>query len=80
MLIGMLMGVSMALIDEHDWGTLARLRSAEKLSLTDLDHCIRRFKERPVHEISAFRGALRIARLPGPLRRLRTSPDSASGH
>src|SRR5207253_6300105 len=28
LLIGMLMGVSMALIDEHDWGTLARLRSA----------------------------------------------------
>ncbi len=28
LLIGMLMGVSLALIDEHDWGTLKRLRSA----------------------------------------------------
>jgi ABC-2 type transport system permease protein len=28
LLIGMLMGVSLALIDEHDWGTLERLRSA----------------------------------------------------
>ena len=28
LMIGMLMGVSMALIDEHEWGTLARLRSA----------------------------------------------------
>jgi len=28
LLIGMLMGVSLALIDEHDWGTLDRLRSA----------------------------------------------------
>ncbi len=27
LLIGMLMGVSLALIDEHDWGTLERLRS-----------------------------------------------------
>jgi len=28
LLIGMLMGVSLALIDEHDWGTLDRLRAA----------------------------------------------------
>ncbi len=28
LLIGMLMGVSLALMDEHDWGTLERLRSA----------------------------------------------------
>ncbi len=28
LMIGMLMGVSLALIDEHDWGTLERLRSA----------------------------------------------------
>jgi ABC-type Na+ efflux pump permease subunit len=28
LLIGMLMGISLALIDEHDWGTLERLRSA----------------------------------------------------
>ena len=28
LLIGMLMGVSLALIDEHDWGMLERLRSA----------------------------------------------------
>jgi len=28
LLIGMLMGLSLALIDEHDWGTLTRLRSA----------------------------------------------------
>ena len=28
LLIGMLMGLSLALIDEHDWGTLTRLRAA----------------------------------------------------
>jgi hypothetical protein len=49
---------------------LACLRSPEKLPLTDLDGCLRRFKERPVEEVSAFRGALRVARLPGPIRRL----------
>ncbi|MGH7948913.1 MAG: ABC transporter permease [Candidatus Binataceae bacterium] len=44
LLIGMLMGVSMALIDERDWGTLDRLRSAAApLSATLAGKLIARF-------------------------------------
>jgi ABC-2 type transporter len=44
LLIGMLMGLSLALIDEHDWGTLARLRSAAApLGTTLLGKLIGRF-------------------------------------
>jgi ABC-type Na+ efflux pump permease subunit len=44
LLIGMLMGVSMALIDERDWGTLDRLRSAPApLSATLAGKLIARF-------------------------------------
>ncbi len=44
LLIGMLMGVSLALIDEHDWGTLERLRSASApLSTTLTGKLLARF-------------------------------------
>ena len=44
LLIGMLMGVSMALIDERDWGTLARLRSvAAPLNATFVGKLLARF-------------------------------------
>jgi hypothetical protein len=49
---------------------LARLHSPEKMSLTEIDAQLRRFKNTPVEEISGFVGALRLARLPFPLRRL----------
>lgn len=44
LLIGMLMGVSMSLIDERDWGTLARLRSiAAPLNATFVGKLLARF-------------------------------------
>lgn len=49
---------------------LARVPAPEKMSLPELDAAIRTFKDRPIEKISGFRGALRAARLPGPLRRL----------
>ncbi len=47
-----------------------QVRQPECRSLTDLDAELRRLKERPVETVSAFRRALRLSRLPGPLRRL----------
>src|SRR5262249_13149180 len=49
---------------------LARIPSPEKKSLLEIDTLLRSFKERPVESISAFRGALRMARLPAFMRRL----------
>jgi hypothetical protein len=49
---------------------LARVPSPEKMPLLELDAAIRRFKDRPIEKVSSFRGALRMAALPGPLRRL----------
>lgn len=44
LLIGMLMGVSLALIDEHEWGTLGRLRAASApLSATLIGKMLARF-------------------------------------
>ncbi|MCE9560639.1 MAG: 2-oxo acid dehydrogenase subunit E2 [Planctomycetes bacterium] len=48
---------------------LARLHSPEKMSLTEIDAQIRKFKEKPIEEISAFQNALRLARMPLFLRR-----------
>jgi hypothetical protein len=47
----------------------APLRSPEQQPLAQLDACLRRFKEQPIESIGAFRRALRISRLPLPLRR-----------
>src|SRR5262249_1888791 len=48
---------------------LARIHSPEKLSLTEIDAQLRKYKERPLEEISGFHNALRLARMPLFLRR-----------
>lgn len=48
----------------------AQVRQPEQLALPELDAQLRRFKEQPLEEVSAFRRALRLSRLPGPVRRL----------
>jgi hypothetical protein len=46
------------------------LRNPEKRGLAELDRELRRFKERDVERIGSFRQALRMCRLPRPVRRL----------
>jgi hypothetical protein len=46
------------------------INEPDKLPLSNLDGRLRRAKEAPLEEHGAFRRALRIARLPRPLRRL----------
>lgn len=46
----------------------AQVRQPETRPLGELDAELRRFKEEPVEAIGAFRRALRISHLPGPLR------------
>jgi hypothetical protein len=46
------------------------IRSPERLSLADIDDRIRAARTAPVGTIPSYRRALRIARLPGPVRRL----------
>src|SRR5262249_38733374 len=48
----------------------AHLRAPENQALADLDAHLRRFKEGPVESHGLFRRALRVSRLPRPLRRL----------
>ncbi len=48
----------------------AKIRQPELLSLEDLDAIVRRHKQAPVESIPEFRQALRLSRLPAPLRRL----------
>jgi hypothetical protein len=48
----------------------APLRRPERQPLTQLDAALRHCKDHPVEDVSAFRRALRISRLPRPLRRL----------
>jgi pyruvate/2-oxoglutarate dehydrogenase complex dihydrolipoamide acyltransferase (E2) component len=47
----------------------AKVRGPENHSLAQLHAHLRRFKETPVHQISAFRQQLRLGRLPWPWRR-----------
>jgi hypothetical protein len=47
----------------------AKVRSPEDTTLEAIDQHLRRFKQAPVEEISAFRQLLRIGKLPGWLRR-----------
>lgn len=63
-----------ALVVEREWQgeTVllgAKIRAPEETPLAILDSHLRRFKETPVWEISDFRQALRIGKLPGLLRR-----------
>jgi hypothetical protein len=48
----------------------AHLKNPERLGLRELDAELRRYKEEPIDKIASFRRALRICRLPRPLRRL----------
>jgi hypothetical protein len=57
-------------LGEEDAVLFAPIREPEKLSLADLDACLRRLKDQPLESNGAFRRALRLSRLPGPLRRL----------
>lgn len=47
----------------------AQLRAPDRQTLAGLDAHVRRYKSTPVEEIAAFRQALRVSRLPRPLRR-----------
>lgn len=49
---------------------LGRIHSPENLSLAEIDAQIRRYKERPIEELSGFQNALRLARMPLFVRRL----------
>lgn len=55
---------------DEDAVFFAHLRSPETLGLSELDARLRRFKDEPLERIGAFRRALRVSRLPLPLRRL----------
>jgi hypothetical protein len=47
----------------------AKIHEPELMGLADIDRFIRHYQTAPVRSVSAFRQLLRIARLPGPLRR-----------
>jgi hypothetical protein len=47
----------------------AHLKNPERMGLNELDAELRRYKEEPVDKIASFRRALRVCRLPRPLRR-----------
>jgi hypothetical protein len=46
------------------------LKNPERLNLQELDGQLRRAKEQPIQQISSFRRALLVSRLPWPLRRM----------
>jgi hypothetical protein len=63
-----------AFLVERDWQGEnvvlgAKVRGPENLPLEQIDACLRRFQEAPVHEVSDFRQVLRLGRLPWVLRR-----------
>ncbi len=47
-----------------------RLRAPDEQALAALDEHLRHWKTAPIHKVRAFRQALRVTRLPRPLRRL----------
>lgn len=57
-------------VDDEDAVFFAPIRNPEMMPLVELDEQLRRFKEQPVDAISSFRRALRLSRLPRPLRRI----------
>jgi len=57
-------------VGDEDAVLFAHINSPEKQGLRELDAQLRRFKEQPVEQIGSFRRALKISRLPRPLRRL----------
>lgn len=48
----------------------AQIRTPEKQSLEDLEVHLKRYKEAPIESIASYRRTLRIASLPGPLRKV----------
>jgi hypothetical protein len=57
---------------EHEGETVllgAKVRAPELQPLADIDGHLRRFREAPVQDVSCFRQLLRLARLPGLVRR-----------
>jgi hypothetical protein len=59
---------------ERQWGDekvvlLARVRSPENRSLGEIDAILSSYKDGPLEQIASFRRDLRVAMLPGPLRR-----------
>ena len=56
-------------LGDEDAVFFGHLRNPERQSLTDIDIQLRRFKEERVENIGLFRRALKVSRLPGPLRR-----------
>ena len=60
---------------ERQWGDekvvlLARIRSPENRSLGEIDAILNGYKDKPMEQIHSFRRDMRVAMLPGPLRRL----------
>jgi hypothetical protein len=47
----------------------AQVVSPERMSLAELDRKVREYKQAPLESVGAFRRALRVSRLPRPLRR-----------
>jgi hypothetical protein len=63
-----------AVIVEREWQgeaalLAAKIRSPESATLSSMQSHLRRFKETPLWEVSDFRQLLRLAKLPGLLRR-----------
>jgi hypothetical protein len=55
---------------DEDAVFFGHVRSPERLSLPDLDARLRGFKDEPLERVGSFRRALRVSRLPLPVRRL----------
>jgi pyruvate/2-oxoglutarate dehydrogenase complex dihydrolipoamide acyltransferase (E2) component len=55
---------------DEDAVFFARIRRPERLSLVEIDHRLRRFKEQPIETIGDYRRNLLMFRFPRPLRRL----------
>jgi hypothetical protein len=57
-------------LGEEDAVLFGHVKSPEKLGLRELDAQLRRYKVEPIETIGLFRQALRVSRLPRPVRRL----------
>lgn len=57
-------------LGEEDAVLFGHLKSPEKLTLLELDHQLRHWKEQAIERVGSFRSALRLSRWPWPLRRL----------
>jgi hypothetical protein len=55
---------------EEEGVFFGHLRGPENCGLVEIDRLLRHFKEKDVQDIGSFRNALRVSRLPLPIRRL----------